>query len=69
MSRGQEVYGSENEVRAKIVRDILMDAGLNSVILKKKDSSLNNFGRFEVVVNPDDVITALKVIQDEIQFE
>lgn len=69
MAKWQKVYGSENEIRAKIVRDKLMDSGLNSVILKKKDSSLNNFGGFEVVVIQDDIIVALKIIQDEINFE
>ena len=69
MSKWQKVYGSENEIRAKIVKDKLMDSGLNPVILKKKDSSLNNFGGFEVVVIQDDIIVALKIIQDEIDFE
>jgi len=69
MAKWQKVYGSENEIRAKIVRDKLMESGLNSVILKKKDSSLNNFGGFEVVVIQDDIIVALKIIQDEINFE
>lgn len=69
MTSWQQVYINRNEVRAKIVRDILNTNGINAVIVPKKDRSLNDFGNFEVVVNRDDVITAIKMIQDEIRFE
>jgi len=52
-----------------IVNDILEDRGINSVILKKKDSSYNNFGRYELNVDSNDVIKAMKIISDEIDFE
>jgi len=64
-----KVYHSENEYRANIVKDILDKSGYRPVILKKKDSSYNNFGEYEVVVESDYVIRALKVISDEITFE
>ncbi len=68
MSNWKKVYSSEFEYRAKIVNDILEEAGLNPVMLKKRDSSYNNFGNHEVKVNPDHVILALKIIADEIDF-
>jgi len=69
MSNWQKVYDTENEYRAKIVRDILSKSGLSPVILNKKDRSFNDFGGFDVVVKPDEVIVALKIIDDEIRFE
>ena len=69
MSSWQKVYYTENEYRAKIVRDILHESGLNPVILNKKDRSLNDFGGFDVVVKPDEVIQALKIVDEEIRFE
>ena len=69
MSKWQKIYQTENEYRAKIVRDILHDSGLNPVIVPKQDRSYNDFGGFEVVVTPDEVIKALKIIDDGIRFE
>ena len=69
MNSWQNVYHSENEYRAKIVRDILDESGLSPVILNKKDRSLNDFGGFDVVVKPEEVMEALKIIEDEIHFE
>ncbi len=63
------IYSTENEYRAQIVNDVLEDNGVNSVILKKKDSSYNNFGGYEISVIPNDVIKAMKIIADEIDFE
>jgi hypothetical protein len=68
MSKWQKVYQTDNEYRAKIVRDILFDSGLEPVIVNKKDRSYN-FGGYEIVVKPDNVIMALKIINDEISFE
>ena len=69
MSNWQKIYHTENEYRAKIVRDILTESGLGPVIINKKDRSLNDFGGFDVVVKPDEVIQAMKIIDDEIRFE
>jgi len=68
MSNWQKVFSSENEYRVRIVKDILSEAGLNPVILNKKDSSYNNFGNYEIKVDQDNVIVALKIISDEINF-
>ena len=68
MSNWKKVYSSEFEYRAKIVNDILEEAGLNPVMLNKRDSSYNNFGNYEVTVSSDNIILALKIITDEIDF-
>ena len=68
MAKWQKVFSTEESYRAEIVKSVLDDTGINAVVLKKKDSSLNNFGLFEVLVLPDDVIKAMKIIQNDISF-
>ena len=68
MKNWQVVYKSENTHRAEIVRAILEDKNLNPVLISKKDSNYH-FGLFEVYVSPDNVIPALKIIDNEIKFE
>ena len=68
MKNWQVVYKSENTHRAEIVRAILEDKDLNPVLISKKDSNYH-FGLFEVYVSPDNVIPALKIIDNEIKFE
>jgi hypothetical protein len=69
MSNWQNVYSTEIEFRAEIVRDKLQEVGLNPVIIRKKDRSYNDFGGFEVRVISGEVIEALKIIDDGIRFE
>lgn len=64
----QSVYRDQLEYRAEIVKAVLDDNDMNPVVLNKKDSAYQ-FGHFEVLVAPDHVIKALKIINDEIQFE
>lgn len=68
MSNWQKVYEDTSEHRASIVESILSDKGLNPVLINKKDTSYQ-FGSFEVHVAPDNVIVALKIIQEEIDFK
>ncbi|MEQ9307200.1 MAG: DUF2007 domain-containing protein [Marinoscillum sp.] len=64
----QSVYRDQLEYRAEIVKAVLDDHDMNPVVLNTKDSAYQ-FGHFEVLVAPDHVIKALKIINDEIQFE
>ena len=68
MKDWQVVYKSENAHRAEIVRAILEEKELNPVLINKKDSNYH-FGLFEVYVSPDNVIPALKILENEIKFE
>jgi len=67
MSKWQKVYTSELLHQAEIVKSRLDESKLNVVLLNKKDSSYNNFGAYEVYVKPDDVMKALKIIEDVFQ--
>lgn len=64
----QKIYQDTSEYRAEIVRAILEDNEMNPVILSKKDSAYQ-FGHYEILVAPDYVLSALKIINDNINFE
>jgi len=68
MSLWQKVFKDRLEHRAAIVRDVLTDREIEAVMVNKKDS-LYGFGYFEVQVQPNDVILAIKIIQEDINFE
>ncbi len=68
MNNWQKVYEDQQEYRASIVKAILEENSLDPVIVNKKDTNYQ-FGTFEVHVSPDNVIRALKLIQDEIDFK
>jgi len=69
MNKWQKVFETENNIRASMVRDLLKEKGLNPIIVNKKDSSLNNFGQLEILVSPEDVLRALKLINEDLNFE
>lgn len=67
MSEWQKVFEDSTSHRVEIVKSVLEDMGITSVIVNKKDSSYQ-FGHFEIKVAPDDVLRAIKVIKEDIKF-
>ncbi|MBV6645980.1 MAG: DUF2007 domain-containing protein [Cyclobacteriaceae bacterium] len=68
MTDWQKVYEDNTSYRVEIVKAILEDHQLKPVIVNKKDAAYQ-FGTFEVHVASDQVLRALKIIKDEINFE
>ncbi len=68
MATWQTVYKDNLEYRAAIVRDVLKDSDIDAVLLNKQDSAYK-FGLFEVRVSQDNVLTAMKIINEDINFE
>jgi len=63
------VYGSKEEYKVEIVKDVLFDRGLEPVIINKKDTAYNIFGQYEVHVAPEHAVRAIRVVENEIKFE
>ena len=63
------VYENPNEVRVEIVRVVLEDSQIPTVVINKKDSSYQNFGNYEVYVNQAFAKEALKIIRHDLEFE
>ena len=68
MSQWQKVFRDNNRARAEIVKGVLESCDITAVNLDKKDSAYQLFGYFDVLVPADDVLRAIKIIEDEIQF-
>lgn len=68
MGNWQKVYSSTMQHQAEIVLGVLQDRGLHPIVVNKRDRLYNNFGDYEVLVSPDEVLQALKIIEDDIVF-
>ncbi len=62
------VYENPNEVRISIVKAVLEDCEIPTVIMNKKDS-MYQFGSYQVYVNQENFIKAIRIIQHELEFE
>jgi hypothetical protein len=62
------VYESPNEVRAEIVKAVLEDSEIPTLIINKKDSAYQ-FGNYEVYVNQVHINEATKIIKHDLEFE
>lgn len=64
-----KIYETKKPYRAEIVKDILEQSGVTAIVLNKKDTAYDIFGQLEVHVKADEVLIALKIIEDDIRFE
>lgn len=69
MSKWQKVFSSNELHRAEIVKDVLQDQEISAVIVPLKSSAYNLFGHYEVRVNEQEVLKALKIINHDIKFD
>lgn len=67
-NKWKKVFSSDHEHKVIIVREVLFDNGIPSVILDKKDSSYK-IGKIELLVNQKDVLSSLQLIKKLIRFE
>lgn len=64
------VYKSTILTRVEIVKGVLNDRGIDAISIDKKDSSLHiPHGQIEIMVKQSDVLSAIKIINDEITFK
>ena len=69
MSNWASIFESKHEYKAEIVKDVLADQGFDPVILNKKDTAYNIFGQYEVHVATENVVRALRIVENDINFE
>jgi predicted glycosyltransferase len=63
------VYDTELEHRAEIVKSILIENQIMAVVVNKSDSMYKVFEKYELHVAPENVLKALKIIEDDISFK
>jgi len=68
MSNWQTVFKTTTPHQAEIIKAVLEDLDIQSVIVNKKDSSYL-FGQIELRVESENVIKTLKIIEEDINFE
>lgn len=68
MDNWQSVFKDEKQHRIEIVKAVLEDNHMNPVVVNKKISGYG-LGNLEVMVAPDFVMKAIKMIKEDIKFE
>ncbi len=68
MANWQSVYKTELQYRAEIIKARLEEKRIDSIILNKKDSAYQIIGYYEIMVNADQVLKAIKLIENDITF-
>lgn len=63
-----KVFEDGMQVRAEIVKGILLENKIQAVVLNKKETVYQIFGTYEVLVKRDDAMNATKLIQNAITF-
>lgn len=64
------VYKTPISSRADIVKGVLNESNIEAVIVNKKDSTVHfSHGQIEVLVQKEYVLTAMKIVNNEIKFE
>jgi hypothetical protein len=68
MKNWKTIYKTDKLYQAQIVKDYLQDKELQPIIVDKKDSAYQ-LGFYEIVVTVNEVMRAIKLIEDDIKFE
>lgn len=63
-----KVFENQNQIRAEIVKGVLEENGISAVVMNKKETVYHVFGTYEVLVTNENVLEAMKLIQNEITF-
>lgn len=63
-----KVFEDSMQIRAEIVKGVLVENEIHAVVLNKKDTAYQMFGNYQVLVKRDDAIQATKIIQNAITF-
>ena len=64
----QSVFKDTQEYRVDMVKAILEGEGLAPIKVNKAITAYG-FGNFEIFVDPDSVLRAIRIIKEEIKFE
>ncbi|MEX0884128.1 MAG: DUF2007 domain-containing protein [Cyclobacteriaceae bacterium] len=68
MGNWHKVYETGSEIRAEIVKGVLEEKGITSVIVNKKEQVYQIHGNYEIMVSNEEAVIALNIIKNEISF-
>jgi hypothetical protein len=58
------IYSTNNDYQAELVKQMLLDEGMEAQIMDKSDSSFTNLGEYEVYVSQNDEEKAKALIKN-----
>jgi hypothetical protein len=61
-----KIYSTSANYKAELIKGLLFENGIQSVVINKKDSSYL-FGELEIYVMPDDVLQSKHIISTQEQ--
>ena len=64
----QKIYDTETFYKAEILNAVLKENKVDSVIMNKRDSAYP-IGHYEIHVSRENVLKAIKILQDDVRFE
>ena len=67
MEKWIKVFSTHKMYEAEIVKGVLLENDIQAIVMNKQDSSYH-FGSYEIMVEHESVIKAIKIIQDEIKL-
>ncbi|MDQ3191084.1 MAG: DUF2007 domain-containing protein [Bacteroidota bacterium] len=59
-----KIYHSSAIHKVELIKAVLAENNIQSVLMNKKDSSYLSFGEVELYVNPADVLNAMQLINE-----
>ena len=68
MTQWQTVFKTSQSYQAEIVKGVLSENGIQAVVVNKQDSAYH-FGFYEVKVEQDHVLSALQIVENDINFK
>ena len=68
MAAWQKVFETGSSIRAEIVKGVLEEKGITTIIMNKKESVYQIHGHFELMVSSGDALQAINIINNEITF-
>lgn len=69
MTGWQSVFTSDQAYKVEIVKAVLEEHGLSPVIINKRESAYNTLGHIELHVSNEEVLKALKLINNDINIK
>ncbi|OHX66877.1 putative signal transducing protein [Flammeovirga pacifica] len=69
MSNWVKIFASDQIYKAEIVKSVLEERGIVAVILDKRDSSYNDFGLREVMVDESRKEEAETIIKQDVELK
>jgi len=68
MANWQPIYKTALLYRAEIIKSCLEEEEIAVIILNKKESAHQIHGYYEIRVEPDQILRAIKIIENDITF-